>query len=257
MRLDLRKVCLKVLIASVDAVKTVLDAIKSRLDDIFTHLTTGTTKVNLVSSVEIEVKNDTGNPLPVSGTVSIGNFPSSQNVVVTNEVEIKNDTGNPIDSIDNYYKDVISDKVFSFSGPILATGAGADNPVFLLVNPNGSGKNISINELIFGDNITNNLILVKIFANPTVTANGTLANVRNNYIGSVVTSIANAYTLPTISANGNELRTFINGRDTNSIISDEKGAIVLPPNNALLITSRPSNNNRIVNLTLIWREINV
>lgn len=46
-------------------------------------LSRSTVKINS----EVEVKNDTGNPIPVSGTVNIGTIP---------EVEIKNDTGNPV-----------------------------------------------------------------------------------------------------------------------------------------------------------------
>lgn len=58
----------------------------------------GTQDVNIVSSVELEIKNDSGNPIPVNGTVNIGNFPATQNVAVTSsvEVEVKNDAGNPI-----------------------------------------------------------------------------------------------------------------------------------------------------------------
>lgn len=37
---------------------------------------------------EVEVKNDTGNPIPVSGTVAVNNFPAS--------VEISNDVGNAV-----------------------------------------------------------------------------------------------------------------------------------------------------------------
>lgn len=38
------------------------------------------------------------NPVPVSGTVNVGNFPATQNVNVTGtvETEIKNDSGNPL-----------------------------------------------------------------------------------------------------------------------------------------------------------------
>lgn len=46
-----------------------------------------TQNVAVTSIVEVEVKNDSGNPLPVSGTVSISSLP---------EVEIKNDSGNPV-----------------------------------------------------------------------------------------------------------------------------------------------------------------
>lgn len=39
-----------------------------------------TQNVAITSSVEVEVKNDTGNPIPVNGTVSVGNFPATQPV---------------------------------------------------------------------------------------------------------------------------------------------------------------------------------
>lgn len=35
----------------------------------------GTQDVNIVSSIELEVKNDAGNPVPVNGTVDVGNMP--------------------------------------------------------------------------------------------------------------------------------------------------------------------------------------
>lgn len=41
----------------------------------------------VVIAGEVEVKNDAGNPVPVSGTVDIGTIP---------EVEVKNDLGNPV-----------------------------------------------------------------------------------------------------------------------------------------------------------------
>lgn len=51
-------------------------------------------------SGNVEVMNDVGNPLPVSGTVGVNNFPATQavsgtvNIGTIPEVEIKNDTGN-------------------------------------------------------------------------------------------------------------------------------------------------------------------
>lgn len=41
-----------------------------------------------VSNAQLEIANDTGNPVPVSGSVSVSNFPTS--------TEISNDSGNPI-----------------------------------------------------------------------------------------------------------------------------------------------------------------
>lgn len=77
-----------------------------------------TQDVNIVSSVELEIKNDLNNPIPVSAnnldirdlvfatdkvdvsgsSVSVNNFPATQNVAITSsvELEIKNDSGNPV-----------------------------------------------------------------------------------------------------------------------------------------------------------------
>lgn len=62
----------------------------------------------------VEINNDTGNPIPVSGTVAVSNFPTTQgevsvsnfpttqavsgtvNIGTMPEVEIKNDSGNPV-----------------------------------------------------------------------------------------------------------------------------------------------------------------
>jgi hypothetical protein len=65
----------------------------------------GTQDVNVISSVEIEIKNDAGNPVPVTGTftttpsgtqdVNVTNTPTV-NVGTMPEVEVKNDSGNPV-----------------------------------------------------------------------------------------------------------------------------------------------------------------
>jgi hypothetical protein len=49
--------------------------------------------VEVTGIPEVEIKNDSGNPLPVSGNVGITGTPT---VSVSGEVEIKNDTGNPL-----------------------------------------------------------------------------------------------------------------------------------------------------------------
>jgi hypothetical protein len=81
--------------------------------------TAGHLQVDILTIPEVEIKNDAGNPIPVSGTVTVnqpvavtdnggsltvdgtvnvGNFPATQNVAVTSivEVEVKNDSGNPL-----------------------------------------------------------------------------------------------------------------------------------------------------------------
>lgn len=53
--------------------------------------------VDVTSIPEVEISNDAGNPVPVSGTVTaIPSGTQDVNVVSTVEVEIKNDAGNPV-----------------------------------------------------------------------------------------------------------------------------------------------------------------
>lgn len=79
-----------------------------------------------VSSTRLLV-DGSGVTQPVSGTVAVSNFPASQNVVVTSipEVEIKNDSGNPI-PISDAGGSITVDGTVSISGSVAVTGTLTD-----------------------------------------------------------------------------------------------------------------------------------
>jgi hypothetical protein len=76
----------------------------------------GTTSI----SGEVEVKNDSGNPLPISGNVGITGTPTV-NIGTIPEVEIKNDTGSPIPVTQSLYG---TRKVTASGDTLVKTGSG-------------------------------------------------------------------------------------------------------------------------------------
>lgn len=185
---------------------------------------------------------------PVSGTVTAnqGTSPWASNIRVV-----------PTDAhsmyADGIYTD--NDKSFSVSASINQTSGGADNPLILIRNPVGSGKRMYIRTLSYGIPVANVFGTMKLFANPTITANGAALTIANGQLGSAVASSMLATSLPTIAADGTQLRSTTYGQNSDAIIVDINGRIVVPPGNNLLITGNPASNNRIAALSLTWIEI--
>ena len=187
-------------------------------------------------------------PWTISGTVTAnqGTSPWASNIRVV-----------PTDAhsmyADGIYTD--NDKSFSVSASINQTSGGADNPLILIRNPVGSGKRMYIRTLSYGIPVANVFGTMKLFANPTITANGAALTIANGQLGSAVASSMLATSLPTIAANGTQLRSTTYGQNSDAIIVDINGRIVVPPGNNLLITGNPASNNRIAALSLTWIEI--
>lgn len=174
-----------------------------------------------------------------------------QNIATLIEVVISGDTTSVPTGIANYVDD---EKVFSWAGTINMDQSKQDNPLFLLENPIGSGKKFVLENVYGGVAISNNWTLIKMFANPTVTANGTALTAINNKIGGTVTSVANIYSLPTTSSNGVELRSKFNGENNNSIRFVDQEIIILE-GQTFLISGEPKSNDRDLSLTVTWIEI--
>ena len=149
---------------------------------------------------------------------------------------------------------VTANRVFGLALDINQTTAGTDNPLLLLKNPSGSGKTLYIYLMAFGTNVTNVSSEVILFANPTITTNGTSQTPVNQNIGDSTVSTMTAFSLPTISANGTRLRSYELGQNNNSVESISDFSIHLLANQNLLITGNPSSNNRGAVITIIWAE---
>ena len=145
--------------------------------------------------------------------------------------------------------------LWSAADVINAADSDEHNPLMLIINPSGSTKDFYFWRSRIAMLVTNNNLEVRIYSNPTVTANGTAITPRNRNIGGTNPSVqTQAYRLPTISANGNLITVAGIGQNNNSIDLNEDFAIRLAPNNSLLITGKPSSNNRAAAVTIVWQE---
>jgi hypothetical protein len=145
--------------------------------------------------------------------------------------------------------------VYCFAGQINMTSSGSDNPLLYIENPTGSGKVLYIYSMRFGVNVSNNYANIKVFANPTITANGTTQTPPNRCIGGGFgASDMNVYTLPTVSANGTQIENLEVAENGNSIHSAENFAMHFEENNKMLVTGDPKSNNREAAITIIWAE---
>lgn len=182
---------------------------------------TGRLKVDIGSSVtlsgitvsnEVEVKNDVGNPIPVSGNLAISNFPSSQNVVVTSSVFPTGASTSALQTTGNTSLASIDSKLTS---PLTVTGTVTTNA--------GTNLNTSLLALESGGNLAS--INTKIPSNLTVTATRLLVD------GSGATQPISAVSLPlptgaATSANQTTANTILTSIDNNnqSKIERIKGA---------------------------------
>lgn len=146
-------------------------------------------------------------------------------------------------------------KMFSASFDITAASAGSNNPLLLFRNPSGSGKVVYIYSIQAGCAVANVSFKFRLFANPTVTSNGTARTPRQRNIGSATVASSLINTLPTVSSSGNELSALVNGQNTNSVVFAEGFSIEVQPNNAFLITGDPLSNNRAAVITITWVEL--
>lgn len=150
-----------------------------------------------------------------------------------------------------YYID--QDRVYTLTGTFNAATAGTDNPIFLIKNPNASGRVFRIRRLLVGCSVNNVFVEFAVYYAPTVTSNGTAATARNNLIGSATASVSQCFSLPTLSSNGTKIMDFTVGQ--NSSAPEINPLLNLQANQNLVITANPGSNNRAVQITVVWAEV--
>jgi len=150
----------------------------------------------------------------------------------------------------------INNKTYGISFDINAASGGADNTQILIRNPNGSGKILYFYTISAGVQINNVFITYKVFANPTITTNGTVQTpISLNIGGGAAAAIALINTLPTVSVAGSAISSRLMSQNGTGVELTQKGIIALNPNNSMLITANPQSNNRISTYTIQWAEI--
>jgi hypothetical protein len=146
--------------------------------------------------------------------------------------------------------------IASFDFTLTSSG---EKMVLYFRNPNASGKIIKLVDATFGlTNTVSSEAIVRIYANPTVTANGTAVTVSPAYIGgSQAASVALLTTAPTVTANGTQYfaAQTSGGANNNGFHYEFDQALILAANNSLLFTGNPDGTNRGLMVTLSWTEI--
>lgn len=148
------------------------------------------------------------------------------------------------------------DKLFGIAAQ--RTGIGTSElPVLLFRNPNGSGKTVKLKKLIYNNSHTvSSQLRLRVYINPTVSADGTGLSEVALDIGSGNTAGAEAFSSPTISANGTQVLDLIVLGGASAI--DEKYDFTegtqLRANNSILVTAVSDGSNRIANVSLVWEE---
>jgi len=150
----------------------------------------------------------------------------------------------------------INNKTYTNAFEINAATGGADNTQILIRNPNGSGKILYFFMLSVGVEINNVFVTYKVFANPTITTNGTAQTpVSLNLGGGAGAAVALVNTLPTVSASGTPLIFKLMSQNGDQVELTSDGILAVNPNNSLLISANPQSNNRVSAYTLHWAEI--
>ena len=132
--------------------------------------------------------------------------------------------------------------------------AGQENPLLYIKNPSTNTKTLYAQSLSCGIVTANRGGSFDVYANPTVTANGTALNIVNRTIGSPLTSVMNLYSLPTVSSPGSLFGTSINAQNSNSVVIADSFNLKIPPGSSILITGNPSSNATGAYLSFIWSE---
>lgn len=150
----------------------------------------------------------------------------------------------------------INNNTYGNALEVNAASNGTDNTAILIRNPNGSGKIFYFFMMSAGVQINNVFITYKLFANPTITTNGTAQTpVSLNVGGGAGAAVALINTLPTVSANGSAIVAKLMSQNGTEVNLVQHGIIALNPNNSMLITANPQSNNRVSAYTLHWAEL--
>jgi hypothetical protein len=154
-----------------------------------------------------------------------------------------------------YAKDL---KGYNICSNINISSSGTETNLILITNPNGNSKTIYLDDIIVNlRNTVGSEVFIKLYASPTVTANGTALNISPWAIGaSQPASSIRAYSSPTTSARGTQMFEFFLSASTGSqsFQYDFDLTIVLAPNSSILISGQADGTNRSTTTTLNWIE---
>lgn len=189
-----------------------------------------------------------------NATQNVSIYDETGNVAEVNSSNelLVHDTHNSTDG-DRWQTVVKEGRAFFTIGNFTTIAGQAETDFFLLTNPAGSGKIIYFETLVYTYNKGAGVSVVRIYRDPTITANGTSFTIQKVKPTSTFTTVLSAYTAPTISARGT-LRQLLGQSAVGSLIYHEDLGFMLEPNHSTLFTIQPAANNTDHALYLEWEE---
>lgn len=132
---------------------------------------------------------------------------------------------------------------------------GTETPFLLLKNPTGNTLKIWIDDMQMDVITKGQQATCRLYHTPTITANGSAAVITNQHVGGgAPASTMQAFSGPTISANGTKMRVFSVGTNSNSTVVPLNYGLLLEPNTSILITGTPTANAVTVAFSIRWTE---
>lgn len=137
---------------------------------------------------------------------------------------------------------------------LFTTTSGTSEIDFVLMrNPSGSGKTIYGYAQEYTYTKGSGVSIARIYAGPTITANGTLETIFPLKPSAGNTSVASVYYAPTISARGSQVALFGQGATGTYSFRPDLG-LMLEEGYDMLFTVQPAANNTDHSITLYWVE---
>ena len=192
--------------------------------------------------------------LPIAADGSAQPVTINDPIITTNVTSVRSDGSLLV--LPSHIGFIKENRGYSVFLDVSAATSGTDNPLILLRNPNGSGKVIYVGFISGNTTVTNVSAEFKVFANPTVTVNGTAQTAISRNVGnSAPVASGLVTTLPTVTSNGSTICGSVTGQNSADVTIIDDFSVAIQPNNSILITASPSSNNRNMGIELMWVEI--
>jgi hypothetical protein len=142
---------------------------------------------------------------------------------------------------------------FSFTTPAITVSGSSEVDFCLVTNTGTNTRSLELHNLSYLYSKGSGMSVLKIYAQPTITANGTSVAVNKMKLNGTTTSGMLIYHTPTISNRGT-LRRFIGASSTGSTVTEYDLGLVIPPGYSYLFTVVPAANNADHALYMDWGE---
>lgn len=149
----------------------------------------------------------------------------------------------------------LDDKAYMLSKTGISAGLLSTETAILQVrNPSGSGKTLRFGRITVGNSAAAFTALVTVYANPTVTSNGTVLAPAPLQLGNAAASAVNAYTSPTCSSFGSQILVVTASISPSSTLIELERLLTVPANNVLLFTVTPGILGASITLNTFYLE---